>query len=252
MAVTLSKSRGKAVAEVKPYSRHGVVSLASSPSSDTSIKEMALRYLALFARDYNVVTLCVPFTKFDILCGDIVSVTSSHVPDGTGKRGITNVRGVVIERRWPLDPQGDGYGRLTIMLVQEGVSGYAPSGFITGQTNTSGTTWALTLSTTDDVNALYSTNADGLVLEHFAAGDYIRVVQVDSFTPTIVTGTISGSPDVASGTCTVVLDGAWTPGASTWFLEFQEGTSTAAQKKYAYVADSTYALTDGSFARMFT
>ncbi len=256
MAVSLSKTRGKAVSEIKPYSSAVLVStLFGFDLADGAVQQMALRYLALFARDYQYVTVCVPFTKFDILCGDIVSLTSQHVPDGAGKRGISGVRGVVVERKWPMDPQAANYGELTIMLVQGAVSGYAPSGFVTAQVNTAGTTWSLTLSTAFAANQAWSTNGDGLILEHFADGDFIRLVQGDDFTPTIVTGVISGSPNVAAGTCTVVLDGAWVPGADSWLLEFQEDTdgdhATDAQNKYAYVANETGQLQHDAFARMF-
>jgi hypothetical protein len=80
-------------------------------------------------------------------------------------------------------------------------------------------------------------------------------VEIDDFSPTIVTGVISGTPNVAAGTCTVVLDGVWTPGAVSWSLEFQEDTdgdhATDAQNKYAYVADDTGQRQHDAFARMF-
>ncbi len=257
LAVAISKTRGKAVTEIKPYSRrssrtNSQVSMSLADERET----LGRRYLAMFAKDYDVVRLAVPFTKFDVLCGDIVSVTHRHIPDGEGQRGLTGRRGIVIERSWPLNPKGDGHGYLTVMLADDAKVGYAPSALVTAQTNTAGTTWAITCSVANALNVAWSTNDDGLCLEHFADGDFVRVVKLDdSAAPTEVTGTVSGTPNAAAGTVTVVLDGAWTPGAFTWVLEFQEDTSgslaTTAQRKYAYVADADLQLADAAFSRVF-
>ncbi len=260
-AISLSKTRGKAESSIKPYSRPSThvaqIFAALGGSSVPDVGDVAKRYLALFARDYDVVEVCVPFTKFDILCGDIVSLTHGHIPDGTGKRGLVGRRGVVIERYWPLDPQQQVYGRLKILLVQENaVVGYAPSAAITAvPVEGDPDVWSLEFDPANDINIWWSTNSDGLVLQHFQDGDYIRIVEWDSFTPTIVTGGIS-NVDVDAGTCTVTLNEAWVPGGGSWIMEYQSNptgtTASATQEQYAYVADADQLLSDDStYARRF-
>ncbi len=252
LAVSLAKTRGKFVSEIKPYTHASARGLLPAvPGPPQWLRDLAARYLTLFAHDYDVVKICVPFTKFHILCMDVVTLTHGHVPDGTGSRGISARRGVVIERSWPMDPGAAGYGQLTIMLVQNGVSGYTPSAIVTSHTNTSGTTWTLVCNSAVPINQAVSTNGDGLCLEHFQNGDYIRLVEVDAFSPTIVTGVISGTPNLGADSCVVVLDDAWTPGASVWVLEYQEDSATASQEQYAYVADDQLEVLNVGFARMF-
>ncbi len=257
LAVSISKTRGKAIAEIKPYSRRSSRASAQLAMSLTDERvTLGRRYLEMFAKDYDVVRLAVPFTKFDILCGEIVSVTHRNLPDGEGQRGLTGRRGIVIERSWPLDPKGDNHGYLTVMLAADAQVGYAPSALVTAQSNTTGTTWAITCSVAAPLNVAWSPNDDGLMLEHFADGDFIRLVKFDDAgAPTEITGVVSGTPNAAAGTVTVVLNATWTPGSDTWVLEFQEDTSgslaTDAQSNYAYVADSDLQLQDGSFARVF-
>jgi hypothetical protein len=252
-AIATHKNRGKGELGVKPYSRPALITgLPTFP--EITIGHVAARYLGFFSRDYLVVTVEVPFKHFDVLCGDVVSFTHKLVPDGSGNRGMTARRGVVIARRWNLDPgSGEEMGTLTIWIPARPVYGYSPSAVITGQSNTGGNTWNLTCSTANTINVALSTNADGQCLEHFAASDYISIVQRNAASPTIVTGRISGTPDAAAGTCTVNLDGVWTPGTSAWVLEFQKddtgGKAQEGQRKFAYVANDSLTLPDGAFAR---
>ena len=98
-----------------------------------------------------------------------------------------------------------------------------------------------------------STNNDGMCLEHFTDGDYIRVVRADDQASTEVTGIVVGTPDAAAGTAVIALDATWTPGSDVWVLEFQKDTTgslaSAAQRQFAYVADENLKLADDSFAR---
>ena len=134
--------------------------------------------------------------------------------------------------------------------------GYAPSAAITEEpVEGEPDTWALVFDAANVLNLAWSTNGDGLVLQHFQNGDYIRMVEWDAFDPTIVTGGIA-NVDVEAGTCTVTLNSAWAPGSGLWIMEYASnptGTNASAtQEQYAYVADADQLLSDdATYARRF-
>lgn len=260
LSAAISKTRGRNIHTIKPYSTLNAKVLAAyiafigDGTYQSALRELALRHMALFARDYETVRIAVSFAKFAIQCGDVVSLTYQNIPDGNGNRGISARRGVVIERSWDLDPAGDGHGYLTIMLSPYRVAGYAPSAYVTSQTNTSGNTWAITCSTANTYNIAWSTEGDGYALRHFAAGDQVRVTEFNDNNPVEVVGEVD-NVQYGDGTITVTFDAAWTPGVANWVLEFEENVANDAtdnQKQYAYVADSTLLLADGTFARRFS
>lgn len=244
-SIATHKNRGKQILEIKPYSTPDAnVPFAVGIGFGLSLFEhIATQYLSFFSRDYATVALDVPLKHVDCLCGDVVRLTHGLIPSGDGTRGILSRAGVVIERRWNMDPAASGApGRLTIWTPALPTKGYAPSAVISAQVNTSGTTWTLTCDPTNPLNVRFSTGNDGQILKHFGNGDFVAITQIDSGAPTVVLGTISGTPDPATGTCVVVLAGAWVPAGSAWIVEFQsdnDGThSTAHQKQYARVASS--------------
>jgi hypothetical protein len=174
----------------------------------------------------------------------------------TGARGVTAVKATVMGRDVNLDPANQKWIVLDLwILLDAQIAGYTPSAVITAQSNTSGTTWALTCSTANAFNIIVSTSGNGQNLEHFANGDYIKICEVNSTGGSDVTGTISGTPSASAGTCTVVLDGAWVPGTASWSLEFNSDNGTTAttnQQAYAYVADTNKKLASGGrMARNF-
>lgn len=211
-------------------------------------RQVATNMFSVFGREYATVRVRVPFSKFGYLLGDVVALTSPHVPNTDGTRGVTDKRCVVIGREWTLSGPNAG-GEIELMLLLNPPKGYAPSGVITGQTNTTGNTWELTLSAANAINVLISPLGDGDVAGTFAAGDYIVVV---NRTPgTNYTGTVQS---VAGAVVTVDLDSSWTPGSSSWALEYQAdsgSTATDGQREYVYVADSTARKADDSFASVF-
>jgi hypothetical protein len=251
-AIATHKSRGKAQMSIAPFSApsqnvHG--------SSRAVFEQIAAQYLDVFSRDYAIVTLRVPFKHFDVLCGDVCTLTHRKIPAGDGTLGVVSRKALCIERRWDMDPKSEAYGELSFYLPRSTQKGYAPSAVITGQSNTSGNTWAITCSTANALNITVSTNNDGRCLEHFHAADFVRVYKLDETVGTEVTGTVDASPNVAAGTLSVTFGSTWTPSTSTWVLGFQRDTdgahSTAAQRKFAYVANSGLVTGDGAFARLF-
>lgn len=246
-AIARNKTRGKQQLEIKLYSTY-----TGGEIDEESMRDALSRIVSLLSRDYIVLQVPVTFEKFDVLCGDVVTFTWPKLPNGSGGRGFDERRAMVVERRWPLDPQAGAHGWLTLWTSARPLYGYAPAAVITAQSNTVSNKWALTCSVANTTNVNISTNGDGECLEHFVDGDYIAIVERDDTTPTVVTGRISGTPNAAAGTCTVNLDGVWVPGVLTWSLEFQQGSNQqTGQTKFAYVADNNQRLVDDSFARQF-
>lgn len=245
------KGRGKQTVEIKTYSRPLTDDLAELSNPTTGY-----RFLHVLGRDYVVVTVEVPFKQLEVLCGDPVRLTYRLVPDGSGNRGVVQRVCMCIGREWNLNPSPDDpmHGRLTLMMGADPVYGYAPAALITGIA-TPGGILTLTCDPAEDFNIQISTNGDGKCLLHFHEGDFIRIVEWDTDTPTIVTGQVLSEPDADAGTIEIALDEGWSTGSSTWMLEAQEddgSTATAAQRKYQYEADADGIKPDGRFAGKFS
>ncbi len=242
-AIATHKTRGKSPMAITPYSRlSGVVDRSYG-------KLLSSRILGFFARDYQVITIKVPWTKWAVLCGDAVSLTNRLVPDGLGSRGIVGRRGVVVERRWNLDPKLEDFGTLSIWIAGQPTTGYAPGAIATALTDHGSNLFTLDVDETDDRNIQLSPNHDGLILGHFAVGYAVKLIEVDSVTPSIVTGTVT-AVNASAGTIQVQFSGPVTFGAGDYALEFDDHAAcTSDQRKYAFSAGNDLALSTGGFAR---
>jgi hypothetical protein len=248
--------RAAAVAAIT--ARNGKPSVLNLAPSAEEIAEMVSPYLQTLSQDYATVTLAVPFTKFDILCGDIVSITSAFIPDGTGARGVSGKKAICVGREWNLDPKSNAMGKLTFWFSRDfgKTAGYAPTGRVTGQSNTSGNIWVISFLSSNFRNISWSEDNDGDVTKHFEIGDGVEVLRVDVTTETRVNGVVTDKP--ADGQLEVTFDAAWTPGANTWNLRFSMNTGGGAsafsdhQAAYCYVADSNGVLAyNGGVGRSF-
>lgn len=266
--------------ELRDVTVRNVTSIAEHKSGNRAMQEISIRstqadgfsdsktppefaitvapYLGSLSVDYAIVTVTVPFTLFEVLCGDLVEITSEYIPDGRGNRGVTRKKAICVGREWNLDPKSNQMGTLTFWLPRDGGTraGYAPTGRITGQSNTSGNIWVLTFSTGNARNVDWFESDNGDVVKHFAVDDTIQIVQRDTLTPIIRYGVITAIP--ASNQITVNLGSSWTPGASNWYLRFwgnanAELPPTVAERQlqYCWVADESKALPDGAVAREF-
>jgi hypothetical protein len=211
------------------HKRRGVTDLTIAPKSEGPpitlevANEIAANILAVLGREYATIKVRVPFTRFRLMLGDVVLFTSPHVPNTQGTRGLSNARALVIGRRWNLDPERNEHGEieLLVLLNTNAVAGYAPSGFITGQSG-SVATWTLTLSAANELNILISPRGDGDVAGTFAVGDKIVLVPLDNDDARVGGDTITGEVTSVSGaTMGVALDATWTPGSDEWMIEFQ-------------------------------
>lgn len=225
---------------------------AKAPIGITSVQvvDAITPYLRCLSSDYASVTVAVPFTKFDVLVGDIVQVTSAFIPDGQGGRGVLGAKSICVGRTWELDPAANGMGTLTLWFPRNPPTGYAPTGRITSTTGPAGVTWVLGFDSSNAVNIAWAETDAGDVVLHFAVNDLIQVVQVDSLIPVIVTGIVIA---VAAGEITVDLDDTWTPGPDTWNLRFAFVGAQVVQRQqtYCWVADDTALLVDDTPAREF-
>lgn len=220
-------------------------------ATTTDVALWVQNYLRILSMDYATVTIAVPFKFFDLLVGDTVDVTCKQIPDGNGRRGITSKKAIIVGREWSLDPATNNMGMLTLYFPREVYGGYAPSAHVTSQSNVSGNTWNLTCDGADDLNVRMSESLDGNVTKHFGVGDKVVVIQRDAGTiPINVNGTVVS---VTGATIRVVFDDAWDPGTDDWLLEYQQddGTLTAHQTGFVYVADTIKQMHDGSVARRY-
>lgn len=225
---------------VEPRSRSN---LGDDRVSPNDAMEAALPYLGLFGYPYDLINVHVSWRLFSVLLGQNVSFSAAHLPDyTTGQRPISEVLGIVVGRRWEI---GQAHGTLTLLLPWSNVSGYTPTLRITAQLNTSGNTWELGFNLSK--YAPSGTTAD----QFLQAGDKIRIVEYDTESPTVITGTVD-SNDPAAHDTVVTLDSAWTPGSSTWELMFRGyGAVQASQKRFAFIARSDGTLGGTDDAREF-
>jgi hypothetical protein len=229
--------------------------LERTPSAQ-ELSNMIMPYLQTLSQDYAIVTVAVPFTKFNVLCGDIIEVTSAYIPNGSGGRGVAGKKAICIGREWDLDPDNNRMGMLTLWFPRDTgkTAGYAPTGRITGRTNTTGNTWSLSMSHFSVLNIAWSESADGNVAKHFAVGDAVAVYEVNQTSPVIVYGEVD-SVNAASDQVVVTFTDTWTPAGSTWNLrserQFEVTVYSDHQLQYAYVADTDGFLPDGTSGRSF-
>lgn len=193
-------------------------------ASYDDVVAIAKNVLGIFGGPYAYVTCAVPLDAFSVIIGSPVSITTAQLPSGTGLRGVTNAVGLVVSREIDL------YAArivLTILVSRANIAGYAFGAKVSSQTNTSGNTWEITVS-----SDYFATGEDAS--DHLEAGDQVRVYRWDSVT----VGTVQGAVDsVAANVVTVTFDGSWTPGADSWALVLDDadaGGDTANMRAYAY------------------
>lgn len=259
-SISEHKSGEKAKQDIVPKSTpSGSYSLKKRLERTPSAQElsnMIMPYLQTLSQDYAIVTVAVPFSKFNVLCGDIIEVTSAYIPNGLGSRGVIGKKAICVGREWDLDPKNNRMGMLTLWFPRDSgkTAGYSPTGRITGQSNTSGNTWTLTMSSANSFNIAWSESSDGNVAKHFGVSDAVALYEVDTTSPAIVYGTVD-SVNAGAGEVVVTFTDTWTPGGSTWNLrserQFEVTVYTEHQMQYAYVADEDGFLPDFTSGRSF-
>lgn len=230
------------------------VSRVVMPSAEDATN-MVLPYLRALASDYAAVTVCVPFSKFGVLVGQIVEVTSEWIPNGLGARGVISRKAICVGREWALDPGSNEMGKLTLWFPRDVITGYAPTARMTSApvaiNAPTNTLWDITFDPGNYYNLAFSESGDGDTLKHFAVGDSVQMIMRDSDTSPNVFGAIT-QINYVTHVARVQLTAAWAPGTAGWNMSFSShATETARQLTYCWIADAGGQLEDGRPARQF-
>jgi hypothetical protein len=178
---------------------------------------------------YRHVGIQLPLSHYDLQIGDLASATLWRVPDGNGARGIVDQIVQVVARDVVLYADGDGHVAYPLRLNPSGIAGYAPAGLVAAG-GISGAT--VTLDVASIPTGLSGTGNDAAA---FAIGDLVRLVEIDTASPTASTQhTVTGV-----GTNTLTLS----PAPSGTFAGL-----AASALKVSVVYDRWTVLTAGSRA----
>lgn len=253
-SVSAHKNRGPNTMTIEPEVT------AAVDLTYTEAVDIASRIVAFFGQPYEVVTIKVRRTQIslDVRCGDVIGITSPHVPNsGDGTRGVSARRAIVIGRTVPYDP-ANGAETITFEAVMHAdttsgdggannIAGYAGSMTISGAAPVSGNTWDLVV---DSSSFAPSGSWDS---DFFQVGDYVTAIEYNTASPGTQTGTI------VSITATTIVRVAF-GGAAPWgvsysgayYVDFSDVSAgmTDAQDDYCYTADSGLLLSNGNPARV--
>ena len=216
-------------------------SITDSPGApEYSIEQaylLASGVLGLFGRPYRIVSCEASIAVIDAAqVGAVVVVTTDDLPALDGTLGLDAV-GLVTGYDWR---PYEGRGTLSILLQELETGGYSPSFLVSSQSG-SGTAWAITIT-------LSPSTTEASVATWLGAGDEIRLIERDTETPTLVSGTID-SVDSAT-VVSVTLDSSWTPGASEWILGYDTTASADETRGARGWAQTDYAMIAGSDRRV--
>jgi hypothetical protein len=231
------------------------------PSAEDAT-DMVLPYLRTLASDYAVVTVCVPFSKFGVLVGQIVEVTSEWIPNGLGGRGVVSRKAICVGREWALDPGSNEMGKLTLWFPRDTTqtAGYAPTARMTSEPPISinpptDTLWDITFDPGNAYNVAWSEDGSGDALKHFAVGDNVRMIKRDRDFTADVFGTIT-QINYTTRVARVQFLAKWVPYVDEnnqyYNMSFSShGIETARQLAFCWIADTGGQLENGGAARQF-
>lgn len=225
------------VLEVAPHSIAPIARGAPEYSIEQAFL-MAQGVLGLFGRPYRIVTLGEVSISMMDACqvGSIVVVESDYLPALDGSMGLDQV-GLVLGYDW--SPY-EGRGSVTVLLQELETGGYSPSFLVSTQSG-AGTAWTLTLTLSP-----HTPETD--VATWLQAGDEIRLIERDSASPTIVTGTIDSIDSTTDAS--VTLDSSWTPGASEWICGYDTTVNADETRGARGWAQTDFAMCAGSDRRI--
>ena len=219
----------------------------------------AIQVLGPLRYPYRHVTIQVPLSKYDLQVGDLASVTLWRIPNGSGGRGIVGAVAQVIAREVVLyGEQHDGHVTYTVRLNPTNISGYAPTLLVAAGGISGGVVTADT--TTFGANGFASAGYTDGGASTFRVGDLVRLVEIDSTSPTASTRhsvtavsgstiTLSPSPSATfvslAGTAlkVLVIFDDWTT--------IEAGANATTQSVFAFLADASGALDATHGARIF-
>jgi hypothetical protein len=236
------------VLEIAPRSRYGGYLFSSEDPVEVTVEEaysLASSLLGLFGDGYEIITVMVALTHFNLELGSTVLLTSPHIPDSDGTMGIENRPAQVIGYDW--SPY-EGRGQFTLLTHARRIAGYAPALLITDRVDLGSNKWKLVFNG-------HNAYTPHLISKWYVAGDEVRVIQRNTATPTRLSGVVDTVTDSSPPEMNVIFDSAWTPGSNTWSLGYDRapnvdttipGSRKWAQTGFCYVADSVRRITFAS------
>jgi hypothetical protein len=194
---------------------------------------LASQVLGIYGGPYAYIQCAVPLTALsgsNTTIGSTVSLTTEQLPAATGVRGVSALTCLVVARDIDLYA---ARVELTLLASLARISGYAFGAKITAQTNTSGSTWDITVSSD------YFGGSD-TAEDHLEVDDHLMIYRFDSATAGTVETTVQA---VSGNVITVLADSAWTPGSDEWAIVNTDADNvdfyaTENQRRYCYVAAS--------------
>jgi hypothetical protein len=251
-SISAHKNRGLSTLSIEPEAE------ATADLSDSEASLIASRIVAVYGHPYEVVTFRALRDEdaLGVLIGDVVAITSPHVINSAnGTRGITGRKARVIGRRVSFDPSESGAASVEITAMMAGggtigpnYAGYAPSALITAAVVVTGNTWDLTVT-----QSLYAPSGSN-DLDFFTLSDRVIAREVNDAAPASEFGTVSA---LSATVARVVFDDTAPWGGSfsgSYVLDFAPAAEgvTSAMAEYAWTADDTLTLHDGTIARIFS
>lgn len=193
--------------------------------------EVAQRVFSAYAGPYAIVNLKAPLAVYDTATiGAVGSITSPHLPDyESGTRGVTAKRMQVTGREVDLNK---GVVTLRLYAPTNMAGGYAPGARITAESNVSGDTWDLTLS-----SVYLDSGTDAA--DWFLTSDIVTARAWDSTSTTTFDGTVLSSVGLVVRVLFTGSAAGLTTG--TWFLTSRLASSaiSATQARYAFLGDAS-------------
>lgn len=221
--------------EIEP--RSWATSLYGGPAVRADeLAAVVLPVLGIFGYPHDFIDVKVTWKAFNLRLGDSVTFSADHLPNYLhGQRPITEITAMVVGRRWAMN---QAHGELTLLMSWQNNAGYAPTARVAAQLEGASDLWDLVITYTHVPGGIgyYPTGSSFGDHGFFAAGDKVRIYNIDSESATVVTGEVVSVTD-ATSTIRVQFDSTWTPGSEVWELIFAKYSDcTESQKTYAFMA----------------
>lgn len=215
--------------------------------------------LAPHRRPTQTVTIAATLALAGVQLGDLIDASLWSAPSQTGTRGITSRVVQVVGRAPRFFDGGAGGVSLTLRLQPQNLQGYASSaliaaGGISGAVCTLDTSTFGTRGCASPLTSTGATRTDGGA-STFAAGDKVRLVELDNASPTATTQhtvVSTSGDDVTLNPAPSATFATLAASAIKVALVFDDyATSTTTQREYAYLADHSWVIVAGVRARVF-
>ena len=206
----------------------------SARVSRDDIARVALERLGLFGMPTAVLTVSLDARYMDVLIGDVVSISSSMLPDiEDGCSAIVGRTGLVVGTSLEL---ASGAVQLAILMHTQRFAGYAPSFPVADQVSLGSNVWQIEVAPSP-----YS--AEASAAPWMMAGDLLRLIRPDSAASEMLctVQSVGPGPDIV----TVQTASAWTPGAFEWALSTRKSdayTTVARLSQFAFFGDAARRL----------